>query len=109
MRTRLLVLFTQSSGLSVALRREELPAVLLSSCSEVGRCDVPIRPAYLGYGAEVLTELLQGRPTEEPGAIVDLINDKPGLEDNHMRDHRIVEGIGIFGDIEILLHDTPRV
>jgi hypothetical protein len=104
-----LILFTESFGVSFAVRIEEFLAALLPSCSEVGRCDVPIRPAFLGYGAEVLTELLQGRPTEKPVAIVDLINDKAGLEDNHMRDHRIVEGIGIFGDIEILLHDTPRV
>src|ERR1700719_149144 len=108
-RTPLLILFTESLGVSFAVRIEEFLAASLPSCSEVGRCDVPIRPTFLGYGAEVLTELLQGRPTEKPVAIVDLINDKAGLEDNHMRDHRIVEGIGILGDIEILLHDTPRV
>ena len=108
-RTPLLILFTESLGVSFAVRIEEFLAALLPSCSEVGRCDVPIRPAYLGYGAEVLTELLQGRPTEEPVAIVDFINNKAGLKDNHMRDHWIVEGIGIFGDIEIFLHDTSRV
>ena len=108
-RTLLLILFTESLGVSFAVRIEEFLAASLPSCSEVGRCDVPIRPTFLGYGAEVLTELLQGRPTEKPVAIVDLINDKAGLEDNRMRDHRIVEGIGILGDIEILLHDTPRV
>src|ERR1700732_473729 len=89
-RTPLLILFTESLGVSFAVRIEEFLAALLPSCSEVGRCDVPIRPAFLGYGAEVLTELLQGRPTEKPVAIVDFINDKPGLKDNHMRDHWIV-------------------
>jgi hypothetical protein len=81
---------------------------LLPSCSEVGRRDVPIRPAFLGYGAEVLTEFLRGGPTEEPIAIVDLINDETGLERDHMGDHR-VDRIGIFGDVEIFLDDTPRV
>jgi hypothetical protein len=42
-------------------------------------------------------------------AIVDLVDDKAGLEDDHMRDHRIVGRIRVFGDVEIFLDDTPRV
>ena len=48
-------------------------------------------------------------PPEEPVAIVDLINDETGLEDDHVGDHGIVGRIGIFGDVEILLDDAPRV
>ena len=28
---------------------------------------------------------------------------------NHVRDHGIVQRIGVFGDVEIFLDDTPRV
>src|SRR5262249_2740780 len=42
-------------------------------------------------------------------AIVDLVDDQAGLEDDHVGDHGIVERIRVFGDVEILLDDTPRV
>ncbi len=48
-------------------------------------------------------------PAQEPVAVVDLINDKTGLEDDHVRNHWIVDRIGVFGDVEIFLNDTPRV
>jgi hypothetical protein len=32
---------------------------------------------------------------EEPITIVDLVNDKTGLANNHVRDHGIVDGIGV--------------
>jgi hypothetical protein len=108
-RAQLLILFTESLGVSLAVRIEEFLAALLPSCFELGRCDVPIRSAFLGDGAEVLSEILHGRPAEEPVAIIDLVDDKAGLEDKHMGDHRIVDRIGIFGNVEIFLDDTPRV
>jgi hypothetical protein len=37
------------------------------------------------------------------------VNDKPGLQHHHVRDHGIVDGIGVFGDVEILLNDAPRI
>ena len=46
---------------------------------------------------------------EEPVAVVDLTNDKAGLEVNHVGDHGIVERISVFGDVEIFLDDTPRI
>ena len=49
-----------------------------------------------------------GRP-KEPVAVVDPINDKTGLEDNHVGDHGIVDRISVFGDVEIFLDDTPCV
>jgi hypothetical protein len=41
--------------------------------------------------------------------VVDLINDKTGLEDNHVGDHGIVGRISVFGDIEIFLDNTRWV
>src|ERR1700738_3266820 len=47
--------------------------------------------------------------SKEPVAVVDLMNDKAGLQHNHVRNHGIVDGIGVFGDVEILLNNAPRI
>jgi hypothetical protein len=105
----LLILFTESLDVRFAVRIEEFLAALLPRRFEFGRCDVPVRPAFFGNGAQILAEIFHGGPTEEPIAVVDLINDKTGLEHNHVGDHGIVEWISVFGDVEIFLDDTPRV
>ncbi len=48
-----------------------------------------------------------GRP--KTVAIVDLVDDKAGLKNNHVGDHRIVGGIRVFGDVEIFLDHARRV
>ena len=105
----LLFLFTESLDVRFAVRIEEFLATLLPRRFEFVCCDVPVRPAFLGNGTEVLAEIFQSGPAEEPVAVIDLINDKTGLEDNHEGDHGIVDRISVFGDIEIFLDDTPRV
>ena len=52
-----LILFTESLDVGFAVRVEELLAALLPRSSEFGRSDVPIRPAFLGNGAQVLAEV----------------------------------------------------
>src|SRR5262249_40174844 len=104
-----LILFTEGLDVRLAVRIEEFLASLLPRRFELGRCDVPVRPAFLGYGTEVLPGFLQGGPAEEPVAVVDLINDKAGLEDKHVGDHGIVERIRVFGDVEVFLDCPPRV
>src|ERR1700738_1599351 len=105
----LLVLFTESLDVRFAVRIEEVLAALLPRRLEFGRCDVPVWPAFLGNGTKVLAEIFHSGPAEVPVAVVDLIDDETGLEDNHMGDHRIVDRIRILGDVEIFLDDTPRV
>jgi hypothetical protein len=104
-----LVLFTKSLNVRFSIRIKEFLAALLPRCFEFGRCDVPVWPAFLGNGTQVLAKIFQSRPAEEPVAVVDLINDKAGLKDNHMGDHGIVDRIGIFGDVEVILDNSPRV
>src|SRR6204780_5692438 len=91
-----LILFTESLDVRFAVRIEEFLAALLPRRFEFGRCNVPVRPAFLGDGTQVLAEIFHGGPAEEPVAVVDLINDEGGLEDNHGGDHRIVEGVGVL-------------
>ena len=106
---QLLALFAESLSISLAVRIEELLAALLPRSFEFGRCDVPVRPAFPADGTQVLAEFFHRGPSEEPVAIVDLVNDKAGLQHNHVRNHRIVDGVGVFGDVEILLNDAPRI
>src|SRR5580700_2767583 len=104
-----LVLFTKSLCVRFAVRIKEFLAALLPRRFEFRRCDVPVRPAFPGNGTQVLAEIFHSRPTEEPVAVVDLVNNKTRLEDNHVGNHGIVDGIGVFGDVEIFLDHTPRV
>src|SRR5260370_26710133 len=105
----LLILFTEGLDVRFAVRIEELLAALLPGRFEFGFCYVPVRPAFPGDRAQVLAQIFHSGPAQEPVAVVDLVNDKTGLEDNHVRDHGIVDGISVFGDVEIFLDDTPRV
>src|SRR6266446_5266456 len=109
MATPLLILFTESLIVHFAVRIKEFLAALLPRRFEFWHCDVPVCPTFFGYGTEVLAEIFHSGPAEEPVAVVDLINDKTGLEDNHVGDHGIVGRIRVFGDVEIFLDDTPRV
>ena len=58
-----------------------------------------------------ITRLSRIAPSGDQNFITALPGNVPrsGLEDNHMGDHRIVDRIRIFGDVEIFLNDTPRV
>jgi hypothetical protein len=100
--TPLLILFTESLDGGSAVGIEEFLAVSPPRCFKFGRCDIPVRPALPEDRTQVLAEIFQSGPAEQPVAIVDLINEKTGLEDYHVGDHGIVDRIGIFGDVEIL-------
>src|SRR6266550_9523946 len=105
----LLVLFTESLDVRLAVRIEEFLAALLPRRFEFGRCDVPVGPAFLDNGTQILAELFHRRPPEEPIAHVYLIDDKAGLEDDHVRYHWIVLGISVLHDVEIFLDFTRWV
>src|SRR6266542_531792 len=86
-----LILLAESLDVRFPVRIEEFLAALLPRGLEFGRCDVPVWPAFLGNGTKVLAEIFHSGPAEVPVAVVDLIDDETRLEDNHMRDHRIVD------------------
>ena len=104
-----LILFTEGLDVRLAVRIEEFLAALLPRSLELRGRDVPVRPAFPGNGAQILAEVFHSGTAEEPVAVVDLVNDETGLEDNHMRNHGIVDRISVFGDVEIFLDYTPRV
>src|ERR1700730_10441022 len=71
--------------------------------------NVPVRTAFLQHGTQLLPKLFDGRSTKKPVAVVDLEYDETRFEDDDMRDHRIVLGVRVLGDVEILLNLAPRI
>jgi hypothetical protein len=50
---------------------------------------------------------IEGPP--EPVAVVDSVDDEAGLEHKRVRDHRVVFGVGVLLDVEILLDASFRI
>src|SRR5258707_6328979 len=71
--------------------------------------DVPIRTAFPQHGTQVLPKLFDGRSAKKPVAVVDLEYNETGFEDDDMRDHRIVLGIRVLGNTEVLLNLASRI
>src|SRR5439155_16523568 len=76
---------------------------------QFGPTDVPVRTAFLQHSTQVLPKLFHGRPAKKPVAVVDLEYDETRFEDDDMRDHRIVVGVRVLGDVEILLNLASRI
>src|SRR6266849_7619987 len=76
---------------------------------QFGLSDVPVRTAFPQHSAQVLPKLFDGRSAKKPVAVVDLEYNETRFEDDDMRDHRIVFGVGVLGDVEILLNLTSRI
>ena len=49
----------------------------------------------------------RGAPPE-PVAVLDAVDDEPGLEDERVRSHRVVVGVGVLLDVEVPLDDALR-
>ena len=76
---------------------------------QFGLSKIPVRPAFLQHSTQVLPKLFDGRSAKKPVAVVNLENDETGFEDDDMRDHRIVLGVRVLGDVEILLNLSSRI
>jgi hypothetical protein len=73
-------------------------------CRAQVRCgQVPVRADFAGYLAKIAAQVLERRPAPEPVAVVDAVDDQPRLEYERVRDHRVVVGVGVFLDVEVLL------
>ena len=56
--------------------------------------------------AQVVPQVVDRRTAPEPVAVVDAVDDQPRLEHEGVRDHRVVVGVGVLLDVQILL-DGP--
>ena len=102
-----LVLLTECLEIRFAVRIEEFLGALLPRRSEFGQRNVSVCRHFSLTTRRSWRR--SSRSTEEPIAVVQLINDKAGLKHNHEGDRRIVGRTGVLRDIEIFLDDTPRV
>ena len=103
------ILLVDGLGVCLAVWVEKFLAGFLPRTFHLRRRNVPIRPAFPGDRAQVLTQFLHGRSSKEPVPAVDLEDDETRFKDDNVRDHWIVHGVGIFRDVEILLNNTARV
>src|SRR6267143_4277017 len=93
-------------GLAIGIK-----AVMFALCPsgfQFGAGDVPVWTALLQHSAQVLPKLFDGRSAKKPVAVVDLEYDETWFQDDDMRDHRIVLGIRVLGNVEVLLNLASR-
>src|SRR6266403_5221 len=76
---------------------------------QFGLSNIPVRTAFLQHSTQVLPKLFNGRSAKKPVAVVDFEYNEIRFEDDDMGDHRIVLGIRILGDVEILLNLSTRI
>jgi len=76
---------------------------------QFGPTDVPVRTAFLQHSTQVLPKLFNGRSAKKPVAVVDFEYNETRFEDDDMRDHRIVLGVRVLCDVEILLNLSTRI
>src|ERR1700688_1118192 len=76
---------------------------------QFGPGDVPVRTALFQHSTQVLPKLFDGRSAKKPVAVIDLEYNQTWFEDDDMRDHRIVLGVRVLGDVEVLLNLASRV
>src|SRR5215213_10603095 len=77
--------------------------------AEAAHAEVPVGADLGADRAQVVAEVDERRAPPEPVAVVDAVDDEPRLEHERVRDHRVVLGVGVLLDVEILLDDALRV
>src|SRR5713101_6711013 len=81
----------------------------LPSRCQFRRRNVPVRTAFPQHGTQVLPKLFHGGSAKKPVAVIDLEYNETRFEDDDMRDHGIVLGVRVFGNVEIFLDNTACI
>ena len=76
---------------------------------QVRICDIPIGSTFYENRTQILAKILDCGSAKEPVAVVDLVNDKTGLKHERVWNHWIMQGVRVFGNIEVFLNYTPGV
>src|SRR5215472_7692858 len=77
--------------------------------AESRSAQIPVRTDFPRHGAQVVPKIDDRRPTPEPVAVIDAVDREARLEHERVWDHRVVLGIGVFLDVEVLLNLPLRV
>src|ERR1700720_1854425 len=108
MRFLRLLLFPKYLPVALAIGIKAIALAPVPGGLESGRRDVPIRTAFPRYGTQVLPEFFERRPANEPVAVVDPEHHETRFKDDDVRDHGIVPGVRVLGNVEILLNLASR-
>jgi len=73
------------------------------------RAEIPVRADLTRHYAQVMPKIDDGGAAPEPIAIIDTVDHETRLQHQRVRDHRIVLGIGVLLDVEVLLDGSRRV
>src|SRR5260370_27337745 len=76
---------------------------------QFGPGDVPVRTAFPQHSTQVLPKLFDGRSAKKPVAVINFEYNETRFEDNDKPDHRIVLGVSVLGDVEVLLNLASRI
>ena len=109
MSCRLLILLPERLNERLSVRVEEFLTPLLPRRSKFRCRNIPVRPAILQPGPHVPAEVLHRGTTEKLVAVVDLINNKAGLKHNHVRNHGVVNRIGVLAMSRSFYTVRPRI
>src|SRR5208282_2912278 len=70
---------------------------------------IPVWADFTRHGAQVVPKIDDRRTAPEPVPVIDTVDHKAWLEHERVRDHRIVLGVGVLLDVEILLNRSVGV
>src|SRR5215203_4734122 len=88
---------------------EGRPVARVPGLAEAAYAEVPVGADLGADRAQVAPEVDERGAAPEPVAVVDAVDHKPRLEHERVRDHRVVVGVGVLLDVEVLLDDALRV
>src|ERR1700682_71600 len=106
---RSLLLLSKHLPVGLAIGIKAIMFTPFPSGLQFGLSDVPVRTPFPQHSTQVLPKLCDGRSAKKPVAVVDLEYYETRFEDDDMRDHRIVLGVRVFGNVEILLNLSSRI
>ncbi len=70
---------------------------------------IPVGADLARHGPQVVPEVHDRGSAPEPITVLDAVDDKSRLEHECVRNHRIVLGVGVLRDVEVLLHRSVGV
>jgi len=82
---------------------------LFPSGFQFGAGNVPVWTTFPQHSTQVLPKLFAGRSAKKPLATINLEYNETRFEDDDMRDHRVVLGVRVLGDVEVLLNLASRI
>src|SRR5215217_8717629 len=88
---------------------EGRPVARVPGIAQSGGAEVPVGADLGGDRPQVVPEVRERGTSPEPIAVVDLVDDESRLEHEGVRDHRVVLGVGVLMEVEVLLDHPSRV